>query len=38
MKQRCANPNKSDYKWYGTKGIKVCDERKDSEHGLEKFL
>lgn len=37
MKQRCANPNKPDYKWYGAKGIKVCDEWKDSEHGLEKF-
>lgn len=26
MKQRCANPNCRGYKWYGAKGIKVCDE------------
>jgi len=26
MKQRCYNPNKKDYKWYGAKGITVCDE------------
>lgn len=26
MKQRCYNPNVSAYKYYGNKGIKVCDE------------
>jgi len=26
MKQRCYNPNSSDYKFYGNKGIKICDE------------
>ena len=26
MKQRCYNPRNSSYKYYGTKGIKVCDE------------
>lgn len=26
MKQRCYNPNNQDYKIYGSKGIRVCDE------------
>lgn len=26
MKQRCTNPNKRDYKWYGAKGVRVCSE------------
>lgn len=26
MKQRCFNPNARAFKWYGAKGIKVCDE------------
>lgn len=26
MISRCSNPNKSDYKYYGKKGIKVCTE------------
>lgn len=26
MKQRCYNPNSKDYRWYGEKGIKICDE------------
>lgn len=26
MKQRCYNPNNKDYRWYGAKGIKICDE------------
>jgi hypothetical protein len=26
MKQRCYNPKRSRYKWYGAKGITVCDE------------
>lgn len=26
MKQRCYNPNEKSYKWYGAKGIKICDE------------
>ena len=29
MKQRCYNPNNSDYKSYGGKGISVCDEWKN---------
>lgn len=30
MKGRCYNPNKPDYKWYGGRGIRVCDEWKES--------
>lgn len=26
MRQRCNNPNNISYKWYGAKGIKVCEE------------
>jgi hypothetical protein len=26
MKQRCYNINSSTYKWYGAKGVEVCDE------------
>lgn len=26
MKQRCANPNKRDFKYYGQRGISVCEE------------
>jgi hypothetical protein len=26
MKKRCYNPNCKDFKWYGGKGIKICDE------------
>lgn len=26
MKQRCSNPNAISYKYYGQKGVKVCDE------------
>ena len=26
MRRRCYNPNVDAYKWYGAKGIKVCDE------------
>ena len=25
MKQRCSNPKRPDYKYYGAKGVKVCD-------------
>lgn len=25
MKQRCEDPGKTNYKWYGGRGIKVCD-------------
>lgn len=26
MLQRCSNPNNDRYKWYGAKGVSVCDE------------
>lgn len=26
MRQRCTNPNTPDFKWYGARGIKVCEE------------
>lgn len=29
MKQRCYNPKNQGYKWYGARGIKVCDEWMD---------
>ena len=29
MKNRCNNPNVKGFKWYGAKGVKVCDEWKD---------
>lgn len=25
MKKRCSNPNNRDYKWYGGKGVSVCE-------------
>jgi len=25
MKKRCSNPNLPDYKYYGSKGVEVCD-------------
>lgn len=30
MKKRCFNPKNKNYKWYGSKGIKVCDEWKNN--------
>ena len=30
MKQRCLNPNAKEYKWYGARGIQVCEAWKDS--------
>ena len=29
MKQRCGNPNNPNYKYYGGKGVKVCEEWED---------
>jgi hypothetical protein len=29
MRSRCNNPNVKDYKWYGAKGITVCEEWDD---------
>jgi hypothetical protein len=30
MKSRCHNPNHNDFKYYGARGVVVCDEWKDS--------
>lgn len=30
MKQRCLNPNNPDYKYYGGRGVEVCDRWKES--------
>ena len=37
MLQRCMNPNAENRRWYGARGIKVCD-RWRGEHGFENFL
>lgn len=29
MRSRCSNPNDVEYKWYGKKGIRVCEEWND---------
>lgn len=29
MRERCNNPNRKSYRWYGLKGIKVCKEWND---------
>ena len=34
MKVRCYNPNNPHYKWYGGRGIKVCDEWLGKEGAL----
>lgn len=38
MKTRCNNPNANNYKYYGGKGIKICDEWCDKEFGFGRFL
>ena len=35
MKERCLNPNSKDYKYYGARGITVCD---DWENSFESFM
>lgn len=37
MKQRCYNPNNQGYKWYGSKGISVCDEWLESYENFKKW-
>jgi len=37
MKQRCYNPNNSHYKWYGEKGVTICDEWM-GDNGLQNFI
>lgn len=36
--RRCTDPRNKDYGRYGERGITVCDEWSDSEHGAENFL
>lgn len=31
MNARCHNPNSTSYRWYGAKGVRVCDEWRDYE-------
>lgn len=38
IKQRCYNKNNSVYKYYGEKGIKMCDEWKNSALQFYKWL
>lgn len=37
MKERCSNPNSTGYKYYGAKGVKVCD-RWLGKDGFNNFL
>ena len=37
MMDRCYNPNNKSYKWYGGKGIRVCDEWSEKIIGFERF-
>lgn len=37
MKDRCYNENNPDYKYYGGKGIKICDEWLDPDNGCVNF-
>jgi hypothetical protein len=36
--ERCTNPNNEAYKYYGAKGIKVCDRWSRTAEGLRNFL
>ena len=38
MKYRCQTPTAPAYNHYGGRGIKVCDEWLDQQHGFESFL
>lgn len=38
MKERCRLPSSTSYKYYGGKGIKVCDRWMDGEYGFKNFL
>lgn len=37
IKQRCLNPNNCNYKYYGGRGITICDEWKDDFLAFEKW-
>lgn len=38
MRNRCNNKNNADYKYYGERGIKVCDRWMDKDNGFTNFL
>lgn len=38
MKQRCHNPKKSNYKYYGGRGIKICKEWDGGKQELNNFI
>lgn len=38
MQTRCYNKSNPSYKNYGGRGIKICDEWMDKEHGVENFI
>ena len=38
MKKRCYNPNNKDYKWYGAKGIKICQEWLENPYKFEELI
>ena len=37
LRNRCNNPNNKDYKYYGGRGIKVCDEWNNNDTGFNSF-
>ena len=37
MIQRCYNKNNKDYKWYGGKGIVICDEWRNNPKSFEEW-
>lgn len=37
MKDRCLNTKCGGYKWYGARGIKICERWLNKEHGFENF-
>ncbi len=37
MKQRCYNPNSPNYRYYGGRGITICDQWLDPKNGFENF-
>ena len=38
MRQRCNNPKATQWKWYGARGIRVCDRWNDPDFGFVRFV
>lgn len=38
MRRRCSDPDHRDFKYYGGRGIRVCDEWNDPKNGFVRFL